>query len=109
MEPMDISALFGNAVENAIESVEKIADPDRRLIHITVGREKSFLRIRVENCCDEKVIFKAGLPVTSKGDERYHGYGTRSIRSIVDKYKGSMTIKADDGWYRLRILFPLDT
>ncbi len=108
MEPMDISAFFGNAVENAIESVEKITSPERRLIHIAVGKEKSFLRIRIENCCDEKVSFRGGLPVSSKGDDRYHGYGPRSIRSIVEKYRGSMTIKADDGWYRLRVLFPLD-
>ena len=53
------------------------------------------------------VDFEAGIK-TSKGDDRYHGYGTRSIRSIVEKYRGSMTIKADDGWYRLRVLFPLD-
>ena len=28
------------------------------------------------------------------------------VRSIVDKYEGSMTIKAQDGWFELRILLP---
>jgi sensor histidine kinase regulating citrate/malate metabolism len=107
MNAMDISALFGNALDNAIESVRKISSPDRRLIHVTVSRQKNFLRIRVENCCDAKVDFKDGLPITTKGDRRYHGYGTKSIRSIVDKYGGSLTIESEDGWYRLRILFPL--
>ena len=31
----------------------------------------------------------------------------KSIRSIVEKYNGSMTVKAQDGWFELRILFPV--
>lgn len=66
MRPMDISALFGNALDNAIESVRKIADPDKRLIHVSVQRQKGFLRIRIENCFEGKIRFENGMPVTSK-------------------------------------------
>lgn len=31
----------------------------------------------------------------------------KSIQSIVEKYNGSMTIKAENGWFELRILFPV--
>ncbi len=106
MKPTDLSVLFGNALDNAIESVEKIADPDKRLIHISVSRRKAFVRIRVENCCEEEVRFEAGLPATRK-DARYHGYGMKSIRSIVEKYEGSMTVKIQNGWFELRVLLPL--
>lgn len=50
MDVMDISALFGNALDNAIESVKKIPDREKRLIHVAVAKQKGFLRIRVENC-----------------------------------------------------------
>ena len=106
MKPTDLSVLFGNALDNAIESVEKITDADKRLIHLTISREKSFLRIRVENCYEGEINFVGGLPSTAK-DARYHGYGMKSIRSIVEKYNGSMTVKAQDGWFELRILFPV--
>ena len=106
MKPTDLSVLFGNALDNAIESVEKISDADKRLIHLTISREKSFLRIRVENCYEGEINFVGGLPSTAK-DARYHGYGMKSIRSIVEKYNGSMTVKAQDGWFELRILFPV--
>lgn len=106
IKPTDLSILFGNALDNAIESVEKIASLDKRLIHVSVTRQKSFVRIRVENCYEGEIRFVGGLPSTKK-DVRYHGYGMKSIRSIVEKYGGSMTVKAQDGWFELRILLPV--
>ena len=109
MDPMDIAALFGNALDNAIESVRKIQDRDRRVIYLNVSRQKSFLRIKVENRYDgEEIRLSGGLPVTTKADKRYHGFGTRSIRSITEKYDGSMNIDTSGGWYRLQLLIPLE-
>ena len=107
MHPMDISALFGNALDNAIESVSKIADPDKRLIHVSVVRQKSFLRIRIENCFEGDIRFENGMPVTNKTDRGIHGYGTKSIRRIAERYNGSMTIDTKGDWFELRVLIPL--
>ena len=101
-----MSVLFGNALDNAIESVEKLSAVEKRLIHVSVVKQKSFLRIRVENCYEGEIRFSSGLPTTRK-DARYHGYGMKSIQSIVEKYNGSMTVKAQDGWFELRILLPI--
>ena len=108
LKPTDLSVLFGNALDNAIESVEKIADTEKRLIHLSVARQKQFVRIRVENCCEGEIRFVDGLPATGK-DANYHGYGMKSIRSIVEKYSGSMTVKVQDGWFELRILLPVQS
>lgn len=107
MHPMDISALFGNALDNAIESVLKIDDPDKRLIHVSVVRQKTFLRIRIENCFEGELRFENGMPITSKTDQGFHGYGTKSIRRITERYNGSMTIDTKGNWFELRILIPL--
>lgn len=107
MHPMELSALFGNALDNAIESVSKISDREKRLIHVSVAKQKQFLRIRVENCYEGEIRFKNGFPVTTKEDKRHHGFGLKSMQSTVAKYHGSMTIQAKDGWFELRILFPL--
>lgn len=108
LSPMDVSALFGNALDNAIESVKKLPDPEKRLIHVSVARQKGFLRIRVENCYAGELHFENGIPATTKQDKRYHGFGLKSIQSTVEKYSGSLTISAKDGWFELRILFPLN-
>lgn len=106
MNPMDLSALFGNALDNAIEGVSKIQEPEKRLIHVSVAQQKNFLRIRIENCYEGEINFRNGLPVTTK-DSHYHGFGIKSMQQTVEKYNGSMTLCAKDGWFEVRILFPL--
>ena len=108
IHPMDLSALFGNALDNAIESVKKLTDPEKRLIHVSVAKQKNFLRIRVENCYAGELHYENGLPVTTKRDKRYHGFGIKSMQQIVEKYRGSMTIYTKGDWFELRILFPLE-
>jgi hypothetical protein len=107
MEPMDIAALFGNILDNAIESVSKIERKERRLIHLAVVKQKGFLRIRAENCYEEAPKVDEGEIVTSKKDRQYHGFGIKSIKSTVKKYGGSTTIQMKKGWFELRILIPI--
>lgn len=108
MHDMDISSLFGNALDNAIESVKKIQDKGKRLIHVSVSRQKGFLRIKVENCYEGDIVFENGLPTTTKKEKRFHGYGLKSIQNIAKKYHGSVKIHLDKEWFELRILIPLE-
>lgn len=106
MEDMDVSALFGNMLDNAIESAEKQREKQKRLIWLYVTKEKQFVRIRTENYCDEKIQFKNGMPVTTKKDRRFHGYGMKSIKSTVEKYHGSVVAAQENNWFELKILLP---
>ena len=82
-------------------------NPEKRLIHVTVFQEKSFLRIKIENSFQGELKIKNQLPVTTKADRRYHGFGVKSMKAVAEKYKGSLTVSAKDGWFELRILIPL--
>ena len=108
MNDMEISSLFGNMLDNAIENVEKQKDHDKRLIRLYVDQEKGFLRIRMENYCDEKVKFRNGMPVTTKHDRYLHGYGMKSIQKTVQKYNGSVVASQENNWFMLRILIPIE-
>lgn len=108
MEIIDISALFGNILDNAIESAEKIEDPQKRVICLVVVVQKGFLRIRAENYFAGNIELRDGNPVTTKKDKEYHGYGIKSIKSIAKKYGGSVTIETRGNWFELRILFPVE-
>lgn len=108
MDDIEISTLFGNILDNALESVQKVSTPEKKLIHIAVRRQKSFLLIRVENFFSGNLKIKNGLPVTTKKNKTHHGYGLKSIKNITEKYHGSMTLKAEDSWFELRILIPFN-
>ena len=108
MDSIDVSILFGNILDNAIESVNKIQDNQRKLIHLTVARQKGFLRIRAENCYVGDLVFQNGLPITTKKRKFNHGYGLKSIQNIVKKYSGSVTFDTKNSWFEIRILIPLN-
>ena len=107
METMDICSIFGNALDNAIESVLKIDDKEKRLIHVTVSKQKAFLMICIENYFEDKLKFSNGQLETTKKDSNFHGYGIKSIRYTVNKYDGAVDIDSKDNWFNLRILIPL--
>ena len=107
MEDMDISALFGNMLDNAIESVVKIKDRQKRLISLHVIQDKQFIRIRTENYCEENVQFQDGIPITTKKDKRFHGYGMKSMKKIVETYGGSVMAGKANNWFELKILIPM--
>ncbi len=108
MSDMEVAALFGNMLDNAIEGTERVSDPGKRMIRLQVSTEKSFLRIRLENTCGEKLHFDGGLPLTTKQDKRYHGFGMKSMNRTVTKYGGSLVTSQKDDWFELKILIPLE-
>ena len=62
--------------------------------------------IHLENRCSHEPQFQDGLPVTSQEDKSAHGFGMKSIRYLVEKYCGELSIQARDGKFCLDILFP---
>ena len=103
---MDIYTLFGNALDNAIEASSRVTRPELRMISMKVERQGNMTRIAVENYCEEPVQMKDGLPVTTKGDTMFHGFGLKSIRMVVNKYHGNMIIRQKDQLFCLYILIP---
>lgn len=103
---VDLYTLFGNALDNAIEAAEQLPNPDERMIFLRVERQGAFARIYVENTCLGTVELVDGMPQTSKDDERFHGFGLKSIRMIVDRLGGNMVITPHEGVFSLSILLP---
>lgn len=108
MDIMDLCSVVGNALDNAIESVMKISDPEKRLIKMAVYAKDSFVMLRFENYLEGSVDFENGLPLTTKKDKAYHGYGIKSIKAVAEKYGGSIKISTADNWFYLGMLIPMD-
>ncbi len=106
---MDLCTIFGNALDNAMEHVVQIADPEKRLIHVTVSKMEEFILIRIENYLQDDLQFEGELPSTTKKNKAYHGFGLKSIKYSVEKYHGTMEVKTEDHWFIINILIPLQT
>ena len=108
MAPADIYALLGNALDNAIEAASELDDSERRSISLVVRRAMGAASVHVENYFAGKRHFSAdGLPKTTKADRANHGYGTRSMRMIAERYGGSFSASAIDDVFAVDIFIPL--
>lgn len=107
MSTLDIYALLGNALDNAIESVSRYADKDKRIISLTICAVGDFLSIQINNYCEDNVVFTDGLPMTTKRNKDYHGFGMKSMRHLAKKYGGSMATSIADNMFTLQILLPM--
>ena len=106
MEVMDIFSLFGNILDNAIEH-QSILEPEKRFIHLSVRSTNQLLLIHAENHLEGELVMRNGIPVTTKEDKNYHGYGMLSIRRIVEKYGGSFSISTEDQLFQIDIILPI--
>ncbi len=105
MTPYDINALFGNALDNAIQCEEKISE-DKRYIAISCKRMPGLIHISITNYIERPpVMDQEGLPVT-EGDKDYHGFGMRSMRQIAEKYGGNLRVTVTPNTFALGILLP---
>lgn len=107
MEDCDVYALFGNILDNAIEAVGQVEDPELHVITLTVDTKDDFLIIECENYFSGKLVFDDGLPLTTKSDSQNHGFGTHSIRTLSEKYDGTFKLSVQDDIFTLSILIPI--
>lgn len=106
LEPIDITVLFGNALDNAIESSMLVQDPKKRVIHVNAHRSECFLLMHLHNFYVHQIRQKNGKFITTKDKGDGHGYGLDSIRNVVEKYNGELDIGLADDEFTLSILIP---
>ncbi|MDO5540734.1 MAG: ATP-binding protein [Eubacteriales bacterium] len=104
----DIYAIFGNALDNAITAVMAIRERDKRVVGLKMIMQNNILVIQVQNYYETTLHFEQGLPVTTKGNRKEHGYGMKSIRYIAEKYGGTITVNGQNQVFTLQILIPLE-
>lgn len=107
MSAMDVSAVVGNALDNAIDGVLAVPEPEKRLIKVAVYARDRFVMLTFENYFTGELRTEDGAIVTRRADRDRHGYGLKSIRYTAEKYGGSMTVNVEERWFVLRILVPM--
>ncbi len=104
IEPLDISTIFGNGLDNAIEASEKLP-VEQRTILVKTGKIQNFLSIVIQNNCTEES--KPTKKRTTKSSDFLHGFGISNMQKAAGKYDGQLITTCENGKFVLKILIPI--
>lgn len=107
LKPLDVTAIFGNALDNCIRAVENLSE-NRREITVRMIEREGWLILRFENEFEGELLRDefGALTSTRGGESGYHGFGIKSIEFTVGKYDGHVSIETKNGRFVLNILIP---
>jgi len=97
--PMDLFSLnviLGNLFDNAIEA--SVLSPEKT-IKFDIRVDRSTLLIKMDNTYSGERKLKGDSFKTTKDEKNTHGYGLKSIQSILEKYDGTMKITTDNNHF----------
>lgn len=97
---VDLCAILGNLLDNALEAAGQAALPEQRFIRLTIRRINQMLVIRVENGFSAAPIQEEGQLKTTKTEGGLHGWGLKSARAAAEKYDGILQTAYTDDTFR---------
>ncbi len=98
---MDLCVFFSNALENAVNACKLIPDSKARTIKIMCAAKNKKIMMQITNSFEGTVTFANALPI-SKEDN--HGFGTKSIAAIAEKYNGLCSFTAENGLFKTSVI-----
>ena len=103
MKGIDFSAVFSNAVDNAIEASRV---EGRKEIGISVYEKKGYDVISVKNRISKSVLEENPELKSTKADSEKHGFGVNQIKEIVESYSGMTDFYEEDGFFIVNMFIP---
>ena len=98
---VDLCALLGNALDNAMEAAVKA--PDKR-ITLRCRVEKGVLMLKVTNALTGEETAELH---STKADSAQHGFGLPGMREIAGRYGGSLEAGPREGRFELLACLPV--
>lgn len=103
---VDIYSLFGNALDNAIEALDKVKEKKKKVINISLESKGDLILVTIMNYYAEALKIGKSVILTSKKYEQgFHGYGIKSMEYVVKKYNGHLNIYTNDNIFKLTFSF----
>lgn len=99
----DFFLLLSNLLENALEGASQCEKGSGR-ISLWLYAQNGKLSLMLENNYRIEPKKKGKRLMSSKGEGSLHGWGVESVKDIVEKYQGTITITYGDGIFMVKIV-----
>lgn len=103
LDSADLYTILENALDNAMECVRALSDPERRVISVNIRAKPRMVVLQVENYYEREIPMSGGFPDSSP---KKAGYGLKSIRRTAEKYGGSLSIDTENHIFLLSVMIP---
>lgn len=100
---IDLSALLGNILDNAIEASEK---ESMKEIQIKIFRKRGYDAIFVKNRIEKSVLSENPELRSTKEDASNHGYGIRQIKDICEQVEGMFDFYEEEYFFCVNVFIP---
>ncbi len=104
---IDLCAIIGNLLDNAMEACLRIEATEKRFIRIFIGILKGQLYISVTNSMGNSIHKNGASYVSSKTDTE-SGLGLMRIDKLADKYQGFVNRQHEDDIFATEVMLPLN-
>jgi Trp operon repressor len=105
MKSTHIASLFTNALNNAVNYLDKVQDKEKKIIRVSLQGNKDNIILAFQNYLEEQVETENNLPKTTAKEKELHGFGLKSIQNIVSMYDGYLNISQENNTFTLIINF----
>ena len=97
---VDLAIILGNALDNAVEAVEKIEY--KGMVEALIVLRNNLLIIKIKNPVKEYV--DTNNLSSTKPDNNVHGFGIISIKQLTNKYDGEVLFTCKDNIFTTSIV-----
>jgi len=102
----DLVCLMGNILDNAIEALEKLKDPNDKRIELLFLKQNSNRIIICKNTVESPVLSSNSELKTTKRSKDAHGFGTKIIAKIVSDYHGMVDYFEEFNMFGVQVILP---
>lgn len=101
MEPVEITTVFSNLLDNAIEACQQVEK--NRFISMRIRTYHDIVAVHIRNSRSGTKNWKGGRPATAKAGN--HGIGLINVEKIVKKYNGNIFFEETDLTFDCNIIW----
>lgn len=102
IDPIDISIVLGNTLDNAIEACARLKDDKiSKKIWVEIYCRGSYFIVTIVNSSEECLLDEKGNLKTTKSNNERHGFGIQNIKKVIEKYNGNIVTEYNNNTFTL--------